>query len=79
VMTQAQARAIWEATLSDTVLGNGKVPRCLMWLTPRTGGQLWFADANVDGGGHPTIIVSRSAAAAGSAYLDIQTQGAIGI
>lgn len=78
-MTQAQSRAIWEANNSDTVLGNGKVPRALCRLQVRSGGQLWFVDANVDGSGHPTIVISRSAAAAGTAYLDIETQGGVGI
>lgn len=75
--TQAQARAIWLADNSDTVLGNGKVGRCLCVITPRTGQAQWRIDANVDGSGHPTITPVATVAA--SAYLDVQTQGGIGM
>jgi hypothetical protein len=76
-LTQAQARAIWMAQSSDTVLGNSKVPRCLPRLTIRDGAAVWTVDANVDGSGHPVVHVT--ATDIGDAYLDIQTQGAIGI
>jgi hypothetical protein len=75
-LTQTQARAIWMAQNSDTILGNEKVSRCLPRLTSRFG-ALPVVDANVDGSGHPTIeIVAASDA---EAYLDIQTQGPIGL
>jgi hypothetical protein len=76
-LTQAQSRAIWEADNSDVVLGNGKVARCLPRLNRRGGAANWTVDANVDGGGHPTMIVTADNT--GQSYLDIQTQGAIGI
>jgi hypothetical protein len=76
-MTQAQARAMWLADSSDTVLGNSMVPRALCKITPRTGSAQWRIDANVDGSGHPTITPVATAAA--SAYLDVMTQGGIGI
>lgn len=75
--TQAQARAMWMADNSDTVLGNNKVPRALPRVTPRTGVAVWLVDANVDGAGHPVINITASDI--GTAYLDIETQGAIGI
>ena len=75
--TQAQSRAIWLADNSDTVLGNGKVPRCLPRLLVRDGAAAWSVEANVDGSGHPTLIVTVNQT--GHAYLDVQTQGAIGI
>lgn len=75
--TQAQSRAMWMADASDTTLGV-KAPRALPRITRRTGSPTWIVDANVDGGGHPTIIVTPSAAVACSIYLDIETQGAIG-
>ena len=77
VMTQAQARAMWLADNSDTVLGNVNVPRALPRLTVRTGTGAWSIDANVDGGGHPIVQVTTDDV--GTAYLDVQTQGAIGI
>lgn len=76
--TQAQSRAIWLADASDVVLGNGKVPRTIMTVTPRTGGGNWSIDASVDGTGHPTILITGTVVNA-TAYLDILTQGAIGI
>lgn len=75
--TQAQARAIWLADNSDVVLGNGKVSRCLPQLTRRTSTANWTVDANVDGPGNPTVVVTADNT--GEAYLDVQTQGAIGI
>jgi hypothetical protein len=75
--TQAQARAMWMADTSDTILGNNKVARALPRLTPRSGAALWLVDANVDGSGHPVINVTASDV--GTAYLDVETQGAIGI
>jgi hypothetical protein len=76
-MTQAQARAMWVADSSDATLGNGKVPRALCALAARTGTAAWNVDANVDGGGHPLLTVFASDV--GSAYLDVMTQGGIGI
>jgi hypothetical protein len=75
--TQAQSRAIWMAQDSDSVLGNGLVPRCLPRVTMRLGSGEPLVDADVDGSGHPTITVV--AGADSEAYLDIETQGPIGL
>lgn len=75
--TQAQARAIWMADNSDTVLGNSKVPRCEAVLTIRGGTAAWSVDANVDGSGNPLLTVSANQT--GSAYLDVFSAGAIGL
>jgi hypothetical protein len=77
-LTQTQARAIWEAQNSDTVLGNGKPPRCETLVQCRSGAAQWAVDANVDGGGHPVVHVEHTTATAGTAYLDVFKQGAIG-
>jgi hypothetical protein len=76
-LTQAQSRAIWLGDSSDTVLGNSKVPRCIADLTVRGGTAAWGVDVNVDGSGHPTLTVSANQT--GSAYLDVLSQGAIGL
>src|SRR5574337_1612857 len=44
-LTQAQARAIWMADSSDTVLGNSKVARCETSFTLRAGTANWSVDA----------------------------------
>lgn len=75
--TQAQARAIWLADSSDTVLGNTKVARCESQLTIRDGTAVWSLDANVDGSGNPFIVVSANQT--GHAYLDVFSAGAIGL
>lgn len=75
--TQAQARAIWMADSSNSVLGNGLVPRCESVLTIRGGTAAWSVDANVDGSGNPLIVISANQT--GSAYLDVYSAGAIGL
>jgi len=75
--TQAQSRAIWMAQDSDSVLGNGLIPRCLPRITLRAGTTMPFVDADVDGPGHPTVTVVMPADS--EAYLDIETQGPIGL
>lgn len=75
--TQAQSRAIWLADNSNVVLGNVNPPRCVPRVSRRTATANWTVDANVDGPGHPTVVVTADNT--GEAYLDIQTQGAIGI
>ncbi len=84
--TQAQARAMWMGDSSDTILGNNKIPRAICRITPRTSSQINNAlqidiDANVDGTGHPVIVMaSVGTTSAWSAYLDIQAgQGEIGL
>ena len=76
-MTQAQSRAMWLADNSNTVLGNGFPPRALANLTPRTGTAAWHVDADVDGSGHPVMVAFASDI--GTAYLDVFTQGTIGL
>jgi hypothetical protein len=77
--SQSDAQDIWLADDSDFDLGNGKVPRCLCVLTVRSGAIQWTVNANVDGGGHPLLTVGHASSSVGSAYLDVQTQGGIGI
>lgn len=79
-LTQPQARALWlsnDPTGVVAVIGNLLVPTAQCRLTSRDiGGTGAFSvDANVDGGGHPTVIVT--AGGADIAYLDIFTPGAI--
>ncbi len=83
-MTQAQARAMWMADSSDAILGNNKIARAIPRLTYRSqfGGTapVLTVDATVDGAGHPVIRVTSNVSNLGfSAYLDIQTQGEIGL
>lgn len=78
VKTQAQSRAIWEADNADVVLGNGKPPRCVLTTTIRSGAVQWTVDANVDGGGHPIVTIAHVSVSAGTCYLDVEKQGAIG-
>lgn len=77
VLTQAQARAIWLAQNADTVLGNSKVPRCILNLTIQAGTANWFVDANVDGSGNALIQITANQT--GTCFLDVFTQGSIGI
>lgn len=77
--TLAQARAIWMADNSDTVLGNSKVARCLCLLTPRDQfAQQWQVDASIDGSGNPQVVVTNNSNT-GNAYFDVTTQGSIDI
>lgn len=80
--TQAQARALW---LSDwTGVGgdpgneNTTTARCR--ITPRIGvGGNWTVDANVDGGGNPTLTISETQlGGARSCYLDVEVPQAVG-
>ncbi len=81
--TTAQARAMWLADSSDTILGNNKVPRVLPRVCWRTGTTTWGIDADVDINGKPFVSVTATNGAAGgnsgTAYLDIETQGEIGL
>jgi len=76
-MTQAQARAMWLADSSNTVLGNSIPPRARCSITRRTGAGAFSVDANVDGSGHPTLTVFADNILDG--YLQIDTQGSIGL
>jgi hypothetical protein len=75
-LTQAQARAIWLSDNSDTVLGNDKVPRTICKLEVRTGSAAFAVDADVSSG-HPELVIIADNV--GSAYLDVFTQGAVGL
>ncbi len=77
-LTQAQARAVWLSDNAGADIGNKKIVRGLCKLQPRDGPMIDAAvDANVDGGGHPTINVTVGAGAA-DLYLDVTTNGTIG-
>jgi hypothetical protein len=85
-LTQAQARALWlsnDPTNVVAVAGNLQVPTaiCRARSTERTTaaatvGERAVVDANVDGSGHPTIIVTT--VQDGTTYLDIEVAGTIG-
>lgn len=78
-LTQAQARAIW---LSDrsTSIGNSNIPSAVVQVQLRSQatGLGITVDANVDGGGYPTLVFTPPAAAA-SAYIDIFVHGMVGM
>ena len=73
-LNQAQSRAILMDDNTVSV-GNANVPRARTTITPRSGTAGWDVDANVDGGGDPTVEVT-STAAAGTAYIDVEVAGA---
>lgn len=73
--TQAQARSMFMG--DGSAAGNANIPRAECTITNRTGAVNWLVDANVDGDGDPTIVVTPSAVA-GTAYLDITVPGMIG-
>ena len=73
--SQAEARSMFMGDGSSA--GNANVPRAETFVTPRTGTAVWIVDANVDGGGDPTIVITPTAAV-GTAYLDITVPGMIG-
>jgi len=76
-LTQAQSRAIWLADNTGANLGNIRIQRAMQLLTKREVlATEWLIDANVDGGGHPTLTVTANGT--GSCYLDIATPGTIG-
>jgi len=74
-LTQATSRDILSSDGSGGSVGNASVPRAVMTLTARSGARSWAADADVDGGGLPTISVASGAGAAtDNAYLDINVR-----
>jgi hypothetical protein len=75
-LVQANARAIWLSDLSSAVAAV-TLPTARVRITPRTGLTAYSVDANVDGSGHPTIVVTPSGIS-GTAILDILVPGAIG-
>jgi hypothetical protein len=74
-LNQAQARSVFCGDGAGA--GNANIPRGRLDVIPRTGVTTWIVDANVDGGGDPTIEVTASAAA-GTAYVELSCPGAIG-
>jgi hypothetical protein len=84
-MSAAQAASLW---LSDGTVdpGNELTPTAVCIVTPLTGVSVWMVAANVDGGGHPLVVVGKANqngalgpfGATDSAYLDIIVTGAIG-
>lgn len=74
--TQAQARAIW-LSISPAANINGTLATAQCRATPQTAATVFAIDANVDGGGHPTIVATPSAVA-GVGLLEIAVHGPIG-
>lgn len=74
--TQAKARALWLSDRSAASPGSTEAimtARCK--TTPRVATDApWTVDANVDGPGHPTIVVTAPAGAS-VAYLDVLLEG----
>jgi len=85
-LTQAQSRGLWLSDDAANALENtdGFPPTAKCSLTFRasnlTGPTNIAVDANVDGGGHPTLVVSAGSSAGGAwtAYLDVAIPEAIG-
>lgn len=82
-LSQAQARALWLSDFTGANPGapSGKgssIPTADCLLTGRTTGQTaLIVDANVDGGGHPTLNLTMTGG--GTAYLDVEIPNAIGV
>lgn len=82
-LTQAQARALWLSDFTGANPGapSGKgsnVPTADCLLTGRTIGQTaLIVDANVDGNGRPTLNLTMTGG--GTAYLDVEIPGTIGV
>ena len=74
--TQARARGLYLSDRAGASPGTELIPTAICRLTPR-GGAGWLVDANVDGGGNPTITFI-SVGVAGSCYLDIFVPDTIG-
>lgn len=75
-LTQAQARALWLSNRTTSPGSTEVIMTARCEITPCTGltAPKWFVDANVDGGGHPTINIT-SQAGISTAYLDIELEG----
>lgn len=85
-LTQVQARALWLSDYSGADPASGDpagsislIKTAICQTAPRTGATSidWKIEANVDGGGHPTINITGPATAA-SCYLDVKIGNAIG-
>ena len=84
-LTQAQARGLWLSDNAANIITESRRPplatsRLTFRAQAATGPLDAGVDANVDGGGHPTLTVSAgsSAGAAWSGYLDIMVDDGIG-
>jgi hypothetical protein len=77
-MTQANARAIW-LSVGNAAIAGPTLATCQCRINGQTSGvDTWDVDANVDGGGHPNIVVTPFGATAGIAILEIRAPGVIG-
>jgi hypothetical protein len=79
VQTQAKARTLWcsdAAGAQAAIAGNPLVPLAQAKITPRTGAGSWIVDANVSAN-NPVITVSVTGG--GTAYLDLEVPGTIGV
>lgn len=90
-LIQAQARALWLSAWVPTAGGFGgtdpapgdpagvisliKTARCR--VIPTGNGEVFSVDADVDGNGFPTLVVTAPATA-GTCYLDVEVPNAIG-
>ncbi len=87
ILTQAQARALWlsdranaaNAPASGDPAGSlSLVPTAKVSLTVETPTTApWLVDANVDGGGHPTLVLTAPAGAS-VFMLDVEVPNTIG-
>lgn len=78
-LTQAQARALWQsddAAGAVAPLGFNQVSRARCKVVPITNINPPLVDANVDGQGVPTLVVTLGAA--GSVFLDVEAIGGFG-
>ncbi len=75
-LNQAKARSL---LLSDGLTAVGttpQVPRTTVRIQSRAGAAVWDVDANVNGSGDPILDITASAA--GTAYLTIDFENAVG-
>lgn len=82
--TDDRARALWLSDWSGeqpAIAGNKLLPTAQCKLTPRTGaGETWFVDAVADQVAQiPHYTIEVTASGDGTAYLDIEIPGSIGI
>lgn len=73
-LNQAAARALLLSMDPTNIFGTNNIARARCTLTTMTGVVNWTLDANVDGGGDPTLVVTKAATAAGTALLVVQAQ-----
>lgn len=80
-VTQAQSRGLWmNDNTGGAGPGNVNIPRAQPVVTYRTGAAEWLVDGDIDtagGNNHPIIVLSANNV--GSAYLDIESPGLVGV